>query len=240
MRKFAALFAVLLVGWLSAGCPTDPVIVPTGKTCVRGSDPCPTGFECYQGTCVAPCTPAQQSSNNPDAAPAFNALSAVECHCNSDCPSFQLCHADPYWLSQGLRTVCETVCDAGGVTACLDPNTVCDATACTLRTCGPDQIDAKCDAAQTLDGTCLPLLDGGAGVCLQGSNTGTGQCVQTADRSKPSALCPAGDFCQTDPSGGTASCYRVCNPQNMLQSQCAGGSCWPLSAQLGYCTDGGP
>jgi len=223
-----------LASALLAGCPINPSVDPAGKLCHAGSDPCPTAFDCYQNRCIPACSGAPA---NPALAPTLNVLEPRVCHCTSDCALGQVCHPDPYWQTQGLPAICATPCTTT-VSDCVDPSTVCRAGFCQLDACAP--IDAPCDAQQAnADGTCLPVLDGGAGVCVQGGQTNVGVCTPGADRSAPSELCDPGQFCVPDSADAFGVCQVICDPQDLLNTPCAPGSCVTYGGRLGLCTDAG-
>ena len=124
-----------------------------------------------------------------------------------------------YWVGQGIPTVCEYSCLDGMGTAldCIDPGTVCNQVSCVANTC--TDLYERCNAAATNDGTCLPLLTGGAGECLQSAPNSDGNCSTLATRADPNALCKTLQFCEPNVGNDGGTCADVCIPSSEF-AQC--------------------
>lgn len=236
---------------LAAGCAVSPAIDPMGKTCTPGNaaDLCPSGYDCYldpdagRHLCIPACSGNAAAACNMSVSANLNVLSPYACHCSADCPCGQVCGPDPYWASQGLPTVCETPCPGGTGQDCIDPFSVCDPTRATCVVALCDNFDGTCPSGTTLgDGTCLPLLDGGSGVCQQGNPSNhLGTCLLNGDRSRPATLCPPNFYCVGDGTGaGSGFCQETCNPMRGLMTTCPAPDVCALAIRgIGLCEDAG-
>jgi hypothetical protein len=187
-------------------------IDPTGTfqdfgACLTQSGSCLEGFPFDNE--MAPCGPSA----------GCGCLGSVDIECFPD-PNIGTA-LNPY----GVDTYCERLCSTSN--DCAVPSTTCRNSWCSYDFCGHNPsgqdagsgYDLPCNAAGQADGTCLPIAtsthDPAYGLCLQGG-TATTSCDPTADRTDPSGLCGAGNYCV-----GSA-CLPACNPQKGSATTCSG------------------
>jgi hypothetical protein len=155
------------------------------------------------------------------------------CTTDADCACDQHCLADPLTHV----SLCASSCTS--TAGCSDPATSCQGGACWPNLCpGDGGLAARCNAAQTGDGTCLGTdelsenLDPGAGInrpgaeCVQAGTASQGADCEPdfPDRGAPSRICQPGAVCAGQPDGGGV-CRDVCRKG----SSCGTGSVCALT-----------
>ncbi len=190
----------------------------TGTTNTNGN--CPSGFQCYQGNCVQPCTAGEFPCPGGFICQPSTNLCVPDVCAKANCPKGDTCSVD-----------------ASGAAQCIDPcaTVTCPATyICQLGVC----VDGSCRTQGCPDGEiCVNDPVAGANCqmdpCANVTCTGdefcqNGQCVPICK-----GPCASGQFCQDgkcvdDPCGGV-NCQegQSCNVTNgvgvCVENECIGG-----------------
>jgi hypothetical protein len=224
----------------------------TGNPNTNGN--CPTGFECYQGNCVAPCSPSEFPC------PGGYACDMNTMACDSGGTHVGCCVPDACAMKTcPLGFNCEL--DQNGVATCVDPcqSVTCPATyicklgacvdgscrtqgcpdgdICQLQSdqsfqCVPDPCaDVMCDSNQFCqDGTCVGTC---AGPCPKSQFCSQGQCVPDPCATTP---CVEGQVCRIEngvPMCVENECQFGCN----VGQSCCGGECVADACENLHCPE---
>ncbi|HXU73274.1 MAG TPA: MopE-related protein [Polyangia bacterium] len=180
----------------------------TGNANTNGN--CPTGFQCYQGNCVAPCDPGE-----------FPCPGGYACNMNTTACDGTSGHVGCCVPDACAQTNCPAgfncQLDANGMGVCVDP--------CQSVTCPPTYI---CKLGACVDGSCRTQGCPDGQVCVaQPDNSFACQPDPCAD-----VTCGTDQFCQNGTCVGT--CAGPC-PKNQF---CSGGTCVPDPCASTPCVEG--
>ena len=214
----------------------------TGNPNTNGN--CPTGFQCYQGNCVAPCDtgefpcPGGYACNTGTTACDINGVHTGCCVpdacAQKTCPPGENCQIDSMGNAQCVDPCATVTCPASYVCklgTCVDGS--CRTQGCpdgqicvndpssNTFACQPDPCaNVMCDANQFCqNGTCVNICQG---PCPKGQYCSGGQCVPDPCATTP---CVEGQVCQIDPTGTPVCVEDQCQFGCDIGQACCGGQC---------------
>ncbi len=213
----------------------------TGNPNTNGN--CPTGFECYQGNCVAPCQGGEfpcpggyacdLNTNACDVNGVHSGCCVPDACVSKTCPLGYICQLDASGnancIDPCVGVTCPTnyICKLGACVdgtcrtqGCPDGQVCVDDPTSNMFVCQPDPCaNVMCDSNQFCEqGVCVNAC---AGPCPTGQYCSKGQCVPDPCAHTP---CVEGQVCQVQNGVGVCvenQCQFGCN----LGQACCGGEC---------------
>jgi MYXO-CTERM domain-containing protein len=190
----------------------------TGMPNTNGN--CPTGFQCYQGNCVAPCAPGEFPCPGGFICQKDTQLCVPDVCAKASCPKGFLCQVDKDGNAQCIDPCMMVSCPSGFI---CDLGTCVDGS-CRTQGCPNNQI---CVNDPTAGPNCQP------DPCLNVTCVGNQFCEQGTCHNTCIGPCPPGQYCDNgacvdDPCRKT-NCLegQVCKPVNMVgtcvEDLCQGG-----------------
>ncbi|MGZ3438062.1 MAG: MopE-related protein, partial [Polyangia bacterium] len=212
----------------------------TGNPNTNGN--CPTGFQCYQGNCVAPCQPGEfpcpggyacdLNTNSCDMNGNHVGCCVPDACTQITCPLGFNCKLDAQGMASCIDPCTTVTCPASYICklgACVDGSCrtqgcpdgqVCKAQSDNTFACEPDPCaDVTCGMNQFCQaGVCVGAC---AGPCPNGQYCNQGQCVPNPCAHTP---CVEGQVCRVQ--GGVAVCVEnQCQFGCNIGQACCGGEC---------------